>query len=130
MLVILTFQDNYGDDFYADILNDDIVELDETPTSQHNPFITSQPFQSTITCQGTASRRIKLNRKTIRAIQKYPVDKKGIFVSSWRKIRNQRPVVSVIFVFLVLLLLLLMSIKGSCSEHMERITYANLYRMF
>ncbi|XP_065868550.1 NAC domain-containing protein 40-like isoform X2 [Euphorbia lathyris] len=74
------------DDFYADILKDDIIKLDETSVSLRTPsmpdclpnrpqtqpqpvgFIKSQPLpsQSILApeAQGTANRRIKLKRKT------------------------------------------------------------------
>ncbi|KAG8655074.1 NAC domain-containing protein 89 isoform X1 [Manihot esculenta] len=135
------------DDFYADILKDDIVKLDETSLSailefpviaskpeaqievqQPPELIASQslPLQS-IPMQGTANRRIKLDKKTHDVSNAKTSEESPKCVLDFFSVRrgNQK-LISRIFIILSLLVLLLSLLGG--FQQVKRITYGALYR--
>ncbi|KDP32250.1 hypothetical protein JCGZ_14878 [Jatropha curcas] len=139
------------EEFYADILNDDIVNLDETPltaipellpTLANKPEVQTQaqqqpmelvvsgapPLQS-IPIQGTANRRIKLTQIPEASegnINKYPSQKKKTKLPSSEE--SPKCVLGfssrrLIFIILIILTLLisLSSLSGRCLHKMNHI---------
>lgn len=138
------FQGSYDDDFYADILNDDIIKLDEVSVSASADTLpvlankseaeqnSHQPMQAicnseAIPFQGTANRRIHLRKRK----EKFPaesLDGPNSHESpktSADRMDDQHVLLYVIIIILVLLALFLSKfcftdIAGSVSFLVER----------
>lgn len=117
-------------DYFAEILNDDIIKLDETSLSAKPNFQAVIPdtsrYQSqemssnSLTFQGTANRRIKLSKELL-DLDKDSMEKHGNPRAEKFKFR----VISVIFIAITLLALLL-SLLGS-SKPLRSFHYFALY---
>ncbi|XP_015577653.1 NAC domain-containing protein 40 [Ricinus communis] len=140
------------EDFYADILKDDIVKLDETPFSEAQellPFIAGkaetqaqaqmqQPMgiivsqaipPNSIASQGIANRRIKLKRQAPPAADAEPSGsgKEEESPKCVVSMAKHRPIF-IVFIILTLLALLASWLWGSL--HTKRMTYGILYKAF
>ena len=77
-MLFLTLQGLYDDDYFADILKDDIIMLDESSESvpDNKPVVANnseahqelmEPVSQSIPFQGTANRRIRLRRGKLKS---------------------------------------------------------------
>lgn len=136
-MLFAILQGSYDDDFFAEILKDDIINLDESavsvaantpPVVANNSEAQQHSMQAVVSqaipFQGTANRRIRLRRPKLKS-RAQALTERTKSEQSPKGLANNHVLIYVILVFLVLLILFLSkfcfsNISGSVSFYVRR----------